>query len=60
MKNKRYYDLKDITRICMKKCRADIDKYGLAWWDVMDYLEILFADAKKYGLVREYRKIFTK
>ena len=36
--------------------QRQVSEQNLSWWDIYDYLEHLETQAKKYGLIKEFRE----
>lgn len=51
-----YLKKKNELRDKAKKIQAQISSEHLAWWDIYDYQEELEKEARKYGLIREFKR----
>ena len=51
-----YRKRKEALREEGKKHQAFISEENLAWWDVVAYTDHLYEQAKKYGLVKEFKR----
>ena len=51
-----YQKKKQELREEAKEHQIQASEQNLSWWDIYDYLEHLETQAKKYGLIKEFRE----
>ena len=51
-----YQKKKQELREEAKEHQRQASEKNLSWWDIYDYLEHLETQAKKYGLIKEFRE----